>query len=155
SRGIAGGARLKRGRDPEHRVVKGKRNGTRQRGVARGRGGRGHSAMETSDSSFEAIPEPDRSWSIVERAAWKLLTVGRTVDLRGTVRPDPKLAEDWTPERRRTRRLSPIFLRAVLTLKPWCGTLRPEGIRILGAIFEDGIDLAYVTVACPVQLEAC
>ncbi len=82
--------------------------------------------------------DPDESWSEPERWAWAEIRVGRIADFHARHgKLDPKEPEGWDE----TRKLSQAFLESILVREPFKGAVPRQGVRIVGAWFEEPIGL--------------
>jgi hypothetical protein len=99
----------------------------------------------TEQASGPALPgeecrvPPHESWSDLEKWVWQEVGSGRTADINAKLgkSADPKKPEDWGPQ----RRLRPAFLETILLHNPWRSAIPRQGVRIVGALFDDAVDL--------------
>lgn len=85
---------------------------------------------------YEIAPKPD--WSEPEKWVWQQLCQGKIADfnrLYGEL--DPKTPNCWSE----TRVITPSFLETILTAKPYQSALPRQGVRIIGALIRQEIDL--------------
>ena len=97
---------------------------------------------------------PD-NWSKVERWVWERIEAGETADFNaryGKEEPlDPSKPDGWDDEEK-DRRISQAFLEAVLLDEPWHGAVPRQGVRILGGLFPEDIDLTNAKIGHEVWL---
>ena len=86
--------------------------------------------------SCQSAPLP--KWKKPEQWVWERVCEGKTADFNeryGYL--DPKNRKGWD----QNRKLSPAFLETILFHEPFRGALTRKGVRIIGAWFEEPIDL--------------
>ena len=84
--------------------------------------------------------EPRPEWSALECWVWQAVGQGqpaRIDDFLDRKAPDPRSAPGWTVE----RRLSAAFLQTIAMHEPYLSALPRHGIEIIGAWFDEGLDL--------------
>ena len=83
--------------------------------------------------------EPRSDWSDIEKWVWDRACHGQIADLNEHVRQtlDPRSREGWSDD----RKLSATFLETVLLHDPYRGALTRRGVRIVGAWFDQPVDL--------------
>ena len=90
------------------------------------------------EAEQKAQMDPDESWSEPERWAWVEIRAGKIADFHARhSKLDPKEPEGWD----QTRKLSQVFLETILLGEPFKGAVPRQGVRIVGAWFEEPIDL--------------
>lgn len=99
------------------------------------------------------IPE---KWSDAERWAWEEIRAGRIADFhnRYGIELDPEKPDGWDNEQR-DRRLSQLFLEAILTDESFCLVTSFRGVRIRGACFEQTVDLQHARLERQLWIEHC
>jgi hypothetical protein len=105
----------------------------------------------TEQASGPALPgedcrvPPHTGWSDLEAWVWQEVGSGRTADINARLgkSADPKTPEDWGPE----RRLSARFLETLLLHDPWRRAIPRQGVRIVGALFAELVDLNEAEIA--------
>ncbi len=96
----------------------------------------------------EETPHPD--WSEPESWAWTEICEARIADFNARYgRLDPQEPEGWDDK----RKLGQSFLETILLHEPFRSAIPRQGVRIVGAWFEDPIDLAYAKFPHVVQLD--
>jgi uncharacterized protein YjbI with pentapeptide repeats len=111
----------------------------------------------TEQASGPALPGeeyrvlPHESWSDLEKWVWQEVGSGRTADINAKLgKPaDPKKPADWGPE----RRLSARFLETLLLHDPWRSAIPRQAVRIVGALFDEPVNLVEVEIAHEFWLE--
>jgi uncharacterized protein YjbI with pentapeptide repeats len=88
---------------------------------------------------------PHESWSDLERWVWQEVGSGRIADIDAKLgkSADPKKPEDWGPE----RRLNGRFIETILLHDPWRRAIPRQGVRIVGALFDEPVDLVEAEIA--------
>jgi uncharacterized protein YjbI with pentapeptide repeats len=105
----------------------------------------------TEQASGPALPgedcrvPPHESWSHLERWVWQEVCCGRIGDINRKLGwcPLPKDPDGWGPE----RRLSARFLETLLLHDPWRGAIPRQGVSIVGALFDEQVDLNEAEIA--------
>jgi cytoskeletal protein CcmA (bactofilin family) len=101
---------------------------------------------------------PYEAWSGAEKWAWTEICEGRIADFNRRYelaeQLDPNKPDGWDDETR-DRQLSPAFLETVLLHEPWRSTIPRQGVRIVGALFSDALDLAHARLHRQLWLEYC
>lgn len=105
----------------------------------------------------EALPgEPCRvppyeSWTDLEKWVWQEIGSGRTAKINAHLgkAADPSKPDEWGPE----RRLSSAFLETVLLHDPWRSAIPRQGVQIIGALFDEHVELKWADL--PTQLALC
>jgi hypothetical protein len=94
---------------------------------------------------------PHESWSDLETWVWQEVGSGRIADINARLgKPaDPKKPENWGPE----RRLSAHFLETLLLHDPWRGAIPRQGVRIVGALFDEPVNLVEAEIAHELWLD--
>jgi hypothetical protein len=91
-----------------------------------------------------------KPWTTTERWVWRQVCTGEIADLNkrfGRILVPREEAECWTDEGRKLRcrterrRLSPAFLETILLHDPWRSALPRRRVRIVGAMFDETIDV--------------
>ncbi len=86
--------------------------------------------------------QPHWTWTEPEKWVWERVCKDEEADFneRYGVDPplDPKSADGWTEN----RELSSAFLETILLHEPFRSALTRNGVRIMGAWFEEPVDLA-------------
>ena len=95
--------------------------------------------------------EPRPTWSETEKWVWSEVCVGEIADLnlhfyRGL---EPRSADGWTDG----RKLSSVFLETVLLYDPWRSAIPHQGVRIVGAWFDEPIDLVEAEISQEIWLD--
>jgi hypothetical protein len=88
--------------------------------------------------------DPRPTWSETEKWVWSQACIGKIADLnRHSDRTlDPHSPEGWTD----ARKLSSAFLETILLYDPWRSALTHQGMRIVGAWFDQPVDLVEAEV---------
>jgi hypothetical protein len=96
---------------------------------------------------------PRECWSELEKWVWQETASGRTADINAKLgkAASPKRLDQWSPE----RRLSSAFLETILLHKPWQNGIGRRGVRIVGALFEEPIDLSGAEWLSQLCLDFC
>jgi uncharacterized protein YjbI with pentapeptide repeats len=99
--------------------------------------------------------KPLEKWSSQEKWVWKRICEGEIADFN-TARAyggslDPKKLEGWSAK----RALRSQFLQTILLFEPFRSALPQSGVRIVGAWFQEPMDLYNATLAHPVALVGC
>ena len=95
-------------------------------------------------------PMPD--WTKQEVWVWKRICTGEVAnfnlskDYGGELLPQDR--EQWT----NSRKIRSIFLETVLLSEPYKSAIASTGIRIVGAWFEDPLNLSYSYLGCHLWL---
>lgn len=109
--------------------------------------------MPTSHESPRVEPHP--SWTSQEKWVWEQVQKGETADFNSGQtyggRLDPKNATGWTPQ----RVLRPEFLLMVLLKEPYRKAIPHTGARIVGAWFNESLDLSFAEILHPLLLGYC
>ena len=92
-----------------------------------------------------------KSWNQAEIWAWREICEGRNADfnkrLKETLDPrDPDHDLEWLNE---NRALSSDFLRTILLYEPFRGATSYRGVYIVGAYFQDDVDLNHAPIERP------
>ncbi|MGH1480593.1 MAG: hypothetical protein ACRBM6_17985 [Geminicoccales bacterium] len=98
--------------------------------------------------------EPRSCWTDLERWVWDAVGTGRPAnidDYAGLPAPNPDSSVDWTSK----RRLSADFLQTIALHEPYRSALPRHGIEIIGAWFEEPIDLRDGRVTGVLWLHRC
>jgi uncharacterized protein YjbI with pentapeptide repeats len=111
----------------------------------------------TNGDAAPALPgdscqvEPRTIWSETEKWVWSQVCGGAIADLHVPFGSglDPRSPEGWTVE----RKLSSGFLETILLRDPWRGAIPRQGVHIIGAWFEEPVDLAGAEIAHQLSLE--
>lgn len=101
-------------------------------------------------SGAEESPSPQKpksSWSKAEEWAWGMIIENKIADFNGQF---PSIALENGAFKTEDRKLSPQFLRDLITLPEFSAKLPPEGLRIKGAWISE--DLNLVDLKTPVSL---
>ena len=81
------------------------------------------------------MPHQNRS---LEDWTWEQISSGRIADFHARCgRLDPSSPQGWDDD----RRVSTAFLRKIFYAKPFRDEIPPEGVRLIGAWFPDGLAL--------------
>jgi uncharacterized protein YjbI with pentapeptide repeats len=110
----------------------------------------------SDEASGPALPgeqcrvPPRESWSDLEKWVWHEIGSGRIADINAHLgkTADPRKPDDWGPE----RRLSTAFLEVMLLHDPWRSTIPRRGVRIVGAWFDETVDLVEAEIAHELRL---
>jgi uncharacterized protein YjbI with pentapeptide repeats len=93
------------------------------------------------------MSDQDRS---PEDWVWEQIRAGKTADFHARLgRCEPKTSSDWGDE----RRLSTAFLRQLFYDKTYLNEIPPEGVRIVGAWFPEGLTLPGGQLSRHLRLE--
>ncbi len=111
------------------------------------------------EAEQKAQVDPDKSWSEPERWAWAEIRAGKIADFHARhseLNPkepklDPKEPGGWD----QTRKLSQAFLETILVDEPFKGAVPRQGVRIVGAWFEEPIDLDNSQIVPQLWLDQC
>lgn len=104
-------------------------------------------------SSEPWVPLPPGEWTEPERWAWERIRTGQAANFNEQYGElDPKNEALWTDEEKKRRGLRADFLRTVLLCEPWRGLITHVGVRIVGACFEERIDLSNSVIDCDLWL---
>lgn len=97
---------------------------------------------------------PHDKWSPLECWVWEKLQTGAiaNIDKYRDDSADPRKPGNWRDGR---RRLTPGFIADLLLREPYCSSLHRKGVRIVGAWFDDSIDLEWAEVTRPILLGRC
>ena len=96
------------------------------------------------------VEKPHSDWKEPESWAWTEICEARIADFNARYgRLDPKEPEGWDDK----RKLSQIFLETILHHETFRSAIPRQGARIVGAWFEDPIDLAHAKFPHVVWLE--
>lgn len=82
---------------------------------------------------------PHEGWSDLEEWVWHEIGSGRIADINAKLgqTADPKEPDDWGAE----RRLGARFLEIMLLYDPWRSAIPRQGVRIVGALFDEPVNL--------------
>ena len=121
------------------------------------------SGFELREAPSASAPSPkapvpaDPSWTPLETWVWEKLQAGEIAnidhyqdDQGGLPSADPKNSEEWQDGR---HRLSAPFLEGILLEDAYRSAIHRRGVRIVGAWFEDEIDLCDSELHCPLWLD--
>jgi len=90
---------------------------------------------------------PQETW------VWEQVCGGSTADLNRMGKPlNPILDSDWSGKKNRILRHS--FLETILLQDPYRNAVRHCGVRIVGALFEEPIDLSHASLHHPLKIGA-
>ena len=104
------------------------------------------------EAEQKAQVDPDKSWSEAERWAWAEIRAGRISDFHARHgKLDPKEPGGWDE----TRKLSQAFLETILVREPFKGAVPRQGVRIVGAWFEEPIELENAQIVPQLWLDQC
>jgi uncharacterized protein YjbI with pentapeptide repeats len=108
-------------------------------------------ARELALPGEECRAAPHTGWSDLEAWVWHQVGSGRIADINQKLgrTADPKQPEEWGPE----RLLRPRFLETILLHGPWRSAIPRQGVRIVGALFDETVDLVDADVDHPLGLE--
>lgn len=98
--------------------------------------------------------EPQAAWTDLERWVWRAIGSGNPADIDayvGQPTPDPANPDAWTSE----RRLSAAFLQTIALHEPYQSALPRHGIEIIGAWFDEPIDLRDGRISGLLWLHNC
>jgi len=102
---------------------------------------------------------PYEKWSEPEKWVWQKTCGGQIADFSkqyGLAEPlNPKDPNSWDEIERNRRLLSPEFLETILLHQPWRGGITRLGLRIVGAIFAEPLDLSRASVDHRLWLDFC
>ena len=116
-------------------------------------------AIEQSLQGKPALPgedcqtKPLKAWTPQEKWVWDQVCRGKAAnfnkveDYGGDL--DPKEDKEWPRE----RILSPTFLETILLHEPYRGALTHHGVHIVGAWFEESLDLSNTHLSCQLWLQ--
>jgi hypothetical protein len=96
---------------------------------------------------------PHENWTDLETWVCEEVGAGRIADINrklGRI-ADPKKPEDWGPE----RRLSSTFVESIILHDRWREGVSRRGVRILGALFEEPVDLSGAELLSQLCLDFC
>jgi uncharacterized protein YjbI with pentapeptide repeats len=98
--------------------------------------------------------DPRETWSETEKWVWNQVCIGEIANLNehfDSSRPwlDPRSPDGWTEE----HKLSSGFLETILLHDPWRSAIPRRGVRIIGAWFEEPLDLVEAEIAYELWLE--
>ena len=113
--------------------------------------------LATSGEAAPALPgdpcqvEPRPVWSGTETWVWNQICVGEIADLNAHFGRDldPRSAKDWTEE----RKLSATFLETILLHDPWRSAVPRQGVRVVGAWFNETIEFEDANTAHQLWLD--
>jgi uncharacterized protein YjbI with pentapeptide repeats len=119
----------------------------------------GTQPVHCEDKQLEApaaqcLVGPEQWWSDQEKLVWSKACVGEVADFNkrhGADELDPKLLDDLPED----RTLRPSFLTALLSNERYRQLLKGVGLRIVGAKFEDLIDLEGAELQFPLRMDRC
>lgn len=96
------------------------------------------------------VPLPPEEWTEPEKWAWERIRTGQAADFNEDCDscPLPWNAWAWKDEVKKQRRLRSDFLRTVLLCEPWRGLISHIGVVIVGAYFEEPVNLSHAEVGC-------
>lgn len=96
---------------------------------------------------------PLQEWSEAEQWVWRRASEGRVADFneRDNVVLDPTDAKRWTTNRRLTGR----FLETVLLRKPYRAALPRTGLRVVGAWFDEELEMRSSDLGHVLWLDCC
>ena len=104
------------------------------------------------EAEQKAQVDPDESWSEPERWAWAEIRAGKIADFHARLSElDPNEPEGWD----QTRKLSQAFLETILVREPFKGAVPRQGVHIVGAWFEEPIDLVNAQIVPQLWLDHC
>lgn len=100
-------------------------------------------------------PHPD--WTEPEQWVWEQVCAGKFADFNSKYKKKlaPIEENDWKGQEREKRKLSPDFLRTLLTRAPWENCITENGVRVFGAVFERLVDLSNVLSKNMLWLDDC
>ena len=109
-------------------------------------------------SASPAIPgekcpvEAHSSWSEAETWSWVEICEGRIADFFGLYGTPLKLEDSWD-DNSKDRHLSQRFIETMLLHEPWRNAIPRQGVRFVGAIFPEGINLSTAKIPHEVWFE--
>ena len=94
-----------------------------------------------------------KGWSEPEKWAWDEVRAGRSADFnaRYKLEPDPRTPEGWDGR----RRLRASFLKEILFREPHRSDIPVEGVRIVGTLFPEAVDLSFGRLNSQLWLDNC
>lgn len=95
----------------------------------------------------------EQSWSAAETWVWERVRVGQVADFHQHLgKLDPNVAEGWDDAR---RRLDTAFIRRIFYDRTLRDDIPPEGVRVAGAWFPDGLRLPNARLHQRLWLDHC
>ena len=100
---------------------------------------------------------PHPSWTEPEKWVWERVCAGQEANfnIAHGKKLEPADEDAWTAAERGRRKLSPVFLRTILTRAPWRDAITEDGVCISGAVFEHEINLNNATIYNQLWLDEC
>lgn len=117
-------------------------------------GPRGQLQEKSTITAEQCQVKPRTDWSSQEQWIWKQVCKNKTANFNegseygGSLSPQ---TEGWPA----TRVLTPKFLETILLYEPFRSAIPHHGVRIIGAKFEQRLDLSDATLAHPLGLLNC
>ena len=104
----------------------------------------------TEVSTEPWVPLPKKEWTEPERWVWEQVRTGQLADFnqRHGKGLDPNIESLWVGKEKERRTLRPDFLRTILLCEPWRSLITHEGCVIVGAYFDEPVNLSFAEISC-------